>query len=526
MEFHVAGELTNILRPLVDRVLTAAYESRDIQFEPPFVFRKEEGVKVINGIVRTGEILKGAKPNQNISAAQNFGFGLKIIKKASERRLDVSDNRFVQELWKFLDSKLVDDGQVMKIETIYKNFMGLGGPKDYGLARRFVHIYLLCLAREGRIRIVLGPRSGLPYGHIDYADIKEIDFSSAVLAALAGVQKMARPENWEVLRPYAEKLLDRPIATTYDEGVIAEDRKQLRELFTAEKEMSSRVQVQATDLFSDLGTPQPYETELGQAARLFATDLSGGDDIQLILHGLKEAYGCRAFDDNQADSREVDDLANRLRNYRDVRRFLRYERDLRTAHSYCQLAIPEGSDWKVVRRLQRDDLAKKLADLRPFIDSDARLRTELLGHLPPEPGEKGTLGRLIHEYTTLYVALHDTVLGQVDEERNRIENLLKSETLRACRKLEGITALKPTFAAALEDELVQRTHRLFTCPSPARSSIEERLRLEPVHGFSRWQQRPARRVGQRGRGRGGELGSDHASSQAGIVPQPRDSPAA
>ena len=369
----------------------------------------------------------------------------------------------------------------MKIETLYKNFMGLGGPKDYGLARRMVQIYLLCLAREGRIRIGLGPRSGLPYSHIDYANIKEIDFSSAVLAALAGVQKMARPENWEVLRPYAEKLLDRPIAATYDEGMIAEDRKQLRDLFAAEKEIASRVQTQASDLFSDLGIPQPYETEVGQAARLFATDLSGGDDIQLILHGLKEAYGYRAFDDNQADSREVDDLANRLRNYRDVRRFLGYERDLRTAYAYCQLAIPEGSDWKVVRRLQRDDLAKKLADLRPFIDSDARLRTELLGHLPPEPGEKGTLGRLIHEYTTLYVALHDTVLGQVEAERNRIENLLKGETLRACRKLEGITALKPTFAAALEDELVQRTHRLFTCPSPACSSIEERLRLEPVH---------------------------------------------
>src|SRR5262249_56383917 len=97
-------------------------------------------VKVINGIVREGEIPKGAKPNQNVSAAQNFGPALKIMKKASGRQLDVSDNRFVQDLWKFIDSKLVDDGQVMKIETLYKNFMGLGGPRDYGPTRRMGQI--------------------------------------------------------------------------------------------------------------------------------------------------------------------------------------------------------------------------------------------------------------------------------------------------------------------------------------------------------------------------------------------------
>jgi hypothetical protein len=480
MEFHVAGELTNILRPLVDRVLSAAYESRDIQFEPPFIFRKEEGVKVINGIVRTGEIPKGIKPNQNISAAQNFGFGLKIIKKAAERKLDVSDNRYVQGLWQFIDTKLTDDGQVMKIETLYKNFMGLGGPKDYGLTRRMVQIYLLCLAREGRIRVGLGPRSGLPYTHIDYANLKDIDFSAAVLAALAEVQKMARPENWEVLRPYAEKLLDRVIPATFDESAIAEDRKQLRDLFAGETGVAQRAQAQARDLFAALSAPHPYEVEVDQACRLFATDLSGGDDIHLILHSLKEVYGYRAFDTNQADSREVDDLANRLRNYRDVRRFLGYDRDLRTAHDYCQQPLPEGSDWTVVRRLQRE-VGKKLADLRPFIDSDARLRTELLGHLPPQQGEKGTLGRLIQEYTILYVALHDTVLSQVEAERGRIDELLRGDTLRACKKLERITALQPPFAAGLAEEMSRLTRGLFTCPSPARSSVEERLRSGPVH---------------------------------------------
>ncbi len=78
------------------------------------------------------------------------------------------------------------------------------------------------------------------------------------------VQKMARPENWEVLRPYAEKLLERVISATYEESAIAEDRKQLRDLFTREKEIAQRVRDQAKDLFTALNVPQPYEAEVDQ----------------------------------------------------------------------------------------------------------------------------------------------------------------------------------------------------------------------------------------------------------------------
>jgi hypothetical protein len=104
-------------------VLTAAYVSHDIKFEPPFIFKKEEGVKVINGIVKTGSIPKGAKPNQNVSAAQNFGFGLKIVKKTAERTIDISDNPYVKDIWEFIDDKLADAGQTMKMETLYKNWL-------------------------------------------------------------------------------------------------------------------------------------------------------------------------------------------------------------------------------------------------------------------------------------------------------------------------------------------------------------------------------------------------------------------
>ena len=199
MEFHVAGELENIFTPLIDRVLTAAYESRDIKFDGPYIFKKEEGVKVINGIVRIGEIPKGAKPNQNISAADNFGYGLAIMKKSAQRKLDISGNRFAAAIWSFIDEKLTDDGQSMKIETLYKNFMGIGGPKDYGLNRRMVQIFLLCLVRDGRIRIGLSAKSGLPYPHIDYANIGDIEFTAAALGAFGAAS--TKQEDHGLLQP-------------------------------------------------------------------------------------------------------------------------------------------------------------------------------------------------------------------------------------------------------------------------------------------------------------------------------------
>lgn len=485
MEFHVAGELASILTPLVDRVLTTVYESRDLRFDPPFLFHKEEGVKVINGIVKTGCIPKGAKPNQNISAAQNFGFGLKIIQKSAEKALDVSDNLYVREMWDFLDDRLADEGQTMRIETLYKNFMGIGGPKDYGLTRRMVQIYLLCLVQQGKVRISAGPKSGLPSPWIDYSNLAEIDFSARVLDALVEVQKMARPENWEVLRPYAEKLLGESIPSTHDDAAIAAYRAKLRGLFVTKKEESARVFGKARDLFEALKAANPYETELQQIARLFATDIAGGDDISLLLYGLKEALGYQAFDTNAASQPEVDDLANRLKNYRDLERFLVYEAELRAAYAY----VTESRKWQVEGtkgplRLPLSAcyaLRRKLEQLQPYIDSEVRLKTELIGRTPPEAGETGTLGVLIHEYATVYAALHDSVMDRLEDCRREIQGILQGDALISLKILEKITALQPAVSDGLERQLSGLAERLFPCPAPSRISVEEQLKRGPTH---------------------------------------------
>ncbi|MCL5960615.1 MAG: hypothetical protein M1358_15150 [Chloroflexi bacterium] len=481
MEFHVAGELPAILTPIVSRVLSAAYESRDIKFDHPFIFKKEEGAKVINGIVRTGSIPKGAKPDQSISAAQNFGFALKIMKKSSERELDVSDNRYASEMWSFIDDKLDSDSSPMKVETLYKNFMGIGGPKDYGLTRRMVQIYLLCLARQGKIRVALGPKSGLPFSFIDYSNIAGIDFSTKVLDALTEVHKLAKPENWEVLRPYAEKLLDESIPSTHDDAAITVCRTKLRHLFEKEREESSRVLAKAASLFETLKASNPYEKEMQQVAKLFAKDITGGDDIQLLLHGLKEAFGYRAFEDEAVSEPDVDDLANRLQDYRNVKGFLAYETDIRAAHAYCSHSLPDDDkQLDGIRRLS-SGVALKLADIRRYIDSDVALRTELVGHVPPATGETGTIGELIHEYTSLYVKTHDAVMEWLEKEGGKIRDILRGDEFGALRVLEGITVLQPPVSQSLEKGFAQQMAKIFTCPNSSPISIREQLKTGPVH---------------------------------------------
>lgn len=476
MDFRVAGELATILTPLVDRVLNAIYVSRDIKFDPPFIFRKEEGVKVINGIVKTGHIPRGAKPNQNISAAQNFGFSLNIMKKRAEKELDVSDNVYVRDLGNFINDRLIDEHQTMKVETLYKNFMGIGGPQNYGLSRRMVQIYLLCLVREGKVRVTVNARAGIPQTILDYSNIAEVDFSTKILDALAEVHKVAKPENWEVLLPFAEKLLATEIPATQDDAVISEYRRRLRELFIGEKEQSQRMLDHCHSLFDLLKTDNPYATELSQLANLFATDIDIGNDIQIILHALQQSLGYQAFASNHADPLEVDDLANRLKNYRDLQSFLRYETEIRTAAAYCALALTEAREFAHARQ-EIETVRARLGRLKDYIDSDVRLKTELIGHA----GESGTILNMIHEYASVYLPLHESIINTVADCRSKIDNLLSGRDLAGLKILEGISALQPGNASKVAESLNRLQQPLFACPTPTRNSVEDQLRQHPQH---------------------------------------------
>ncbi len=478
MEFHVAGDIKGILTPIISQVLSTVYESRDIKFDHPFTFRKEDAVKVINGIVKTGEIPRHAKPTGDVSAAQNFGYALGIMKKGTEYKLDVSDNRFVQDMYAFIDQKLVNEGQTMGIETLYKNFMGISTPKSYGFTRRIVQLYLLCLVQTGKIRIALNARAGLPFSYIDYQTIKEIDFSARVLDALTEVQKMEQPKNWETFRPFAEALLGKAIPQTHDDTIIAPYRIELRKLFSEEKEQASRTLNNASKLFGDLQSPNPYEMELQQFESFFKT--VDAENIDDVLYRLAEVFDYSAFETGTVAEVDVDDLKQRVRHYRDVQQFLTYDTELRTAYQYCTHQLPDSRDLSTALKIQQV-LAEKLRHLQPYIDSEVKLRTELIGSTRSGASELQTLHALIAEYKLIYLSLHNNVLSELESRRAAIQSLLNSSELAALKVLESISALQPSISITIEDVLKKYMNSIFTCPSPSRASVESQLEREPVH---------------------------------------------
>jgi len=358
--------------------------------------------------------------------------------------------------------------------------MGIGGPKDYGLTRRMVQLFILSLVREGGIRLGVGPKSGLSSQWIDYSNIADIDFSAKILDSLTEIQKMAKPENRELLRPYAEKILGEKIPSTHDDAIISEYRAKLHNLFEKEKDGSLRLADRTKGLFETLKGSNPYEKELDQVTRLFSIDLETGSDIDMLLYGLKDIFGYKAFDSGTADQTEVDDLANRLKNYKDIKNFLSFENEILTTSLYCKHRIPKEEHLKEVLKTQQK-VIKKLANLQPYIDSEVKLKTELVGKIPPEKGETGTIGRLIHEYTTVYITLHDSVTGKMEEYQREIDSILYGHEIKAFKILENITALQPGVCDGLEGELSELSGSIFNCPNSSRKSIEEQVKRGPVH---------------------------------------------
>jgi hypothetical protein len=480
LEFHMGGELVSILTPVVDKVLSAVYESREIVFTHVSPFRKEEAVKVMNGIVRTGEIPRHTKPNQDISAALNFGLSLGIVKRGEERKLDVSQSRFVQEIYSFIDRRLSEDEQTMAIETLYKNFMGIAVPTSYGLTRRMIQLYLLCLVQTGKIRIALAPRAGLSVTWIDYTTIKEIDFSARILDSFTEVQKMAQPRNWEALRPFAEALLDTTISTTYDDAVVMDHRTRLRALFAQEREEALRTRNRAQALFRELGTINPYERVLEQFALFFDIDLAA-EEIDQILSHLDDVFGYSAFQEETASQVDVDDFRNRLKNYRDMQRFLTHADELRCAFAYSRLSLP-ANEYLESARLAQQDLIKRLQSLQPYIDSEALLRAELIGQMRSGIASDGAiLSRMISDYADFYTNMHTLVLRELENRRNRIQQLRTGQELQALKVLERISALQPPISQSIETELDRYAASILSCPEQAPALVKEALRQAPLH---------------------------------------------
>ena len=374
MAFQAQGELAALLTPLVGQVLDASYASKDLDFEAaPAAFDDTNAVNVINGIVKAGEFPRGVRPSKEISASQNYGFALGIMRRPNDRKLDTVDCRYTADLARWIEAKLGDSTATLPVAAVYKNFMGLGGPDgvNYGLSRRMVQLYLLCLAREGKIRISLAGRN-LPVEAVEYSNIAGLDFKAAVLDGFDQIQRLQPPEGWELLAPYAAALLGDPaIAAAREDAEIQASLTRVLAYRQENVEPFSRLAVGLADLLAEI-SPES-ETSSGLLDRLaawgkFLAAPVGSDAIlPHLLNALDDAFGYHVYRDEAVSQAETDDLATRRAETLQAERLYGYRDQLRAAARYATWAESVGADSRSTPALVGDRAGDgRLARDRPY----------------------------------------------------------------------------------------------------------------------------------------------------------------
>jgi len=471
MSFTCRGELPAILTPLVGQVLDGVYESKKIEFNAPAAFNDSEAIKVINGVVKTGEIPKNAKPNQYTSAADNYGYALGIMKKVGARTLNTEGNPFVADLDDWIEHQVGRGHSTISLASVYKNFTGTGGPngKDYGLSRRIIDIYLLSLAREGKLRILLSSKGAATVDQIDYTNIADLTFNAALLNSLNQLQRLRAPEGWPVLAPYAAKLLGDESFTTIqkDQEIHASVARLLdwrRQALPGVETLAERLD----GLMNDIGRENPVADTLESWKTFLSTKIDDSERIAHLLSALDNAFGYGCFANNEARREELDDLATRRTTWERAEAFARHDQRVRAAHRYAQLQVSKNGVLADLRS-KIQTLGRKLEAVDVLMESEAKLQSELL-----DP-----LADIQQAYRARYLQAFDVVTGRCEQIRAEIDALPESPEFQAIAELARIEALKGQDVAGLRDGLTCYKDGLFESKLD-RNAVERALRDRPI----------------------------------------------
>lgn len=470
MSFEVQGELPAILAPLVQQVLDTVYESKELAFTAPAPFKDTNAINVINGIVKVGEIPRGARPDKDISAAQNYGFDLRIMRRPNDKKLDISECPYTADMFAFIQEKLGDTSTAMPIVTLYKNFMGIGGPggRNYGLSRRIVQLYLLCLVQQGKVRLSLTGRR-VPVEAIDYSNIATVDFKVAVLDAIEQIQLLKPPEGWETLAPFAALLLeDDSLREAKQEADIQDG---VRRLLAYKKEQLPEIEklrARLADLFAEIKQPNLFAERLAAWETFLASPVGDpADPLPFLRHALDKAFAYQVYESSLVSQADVDDFASRLAEIRQAQAFYKYQHRLRTVARYVGFEVPEQAQFSEVQKAfinGEQTLAK--------LDGLARNETRLIGELL-EPVEKG-----IQTYTVYYLNFFDQVTAHTERIRQQLRALPEGVEYRALGQLAHVPQLGSDPRPALQKTFAQSQETLFPAEL-TRADLERTLREWP-----------------------------------------------
>ena len=420
MAFEVQGELSAILTNLVSQVLDTVYVCREMEFDAPAPFNDVNAINVINGIVKSGLIPHNAKPTKEISAAQNYGFALQIMRRPNDHKLDLRECRYTQDLAGWIEEKLGDTSTTLPAETIYKNFMGINGPNSlhYGLSKRMVQLYLLCLVHEGKIRILLSGRN-LPVEVVDYSNIAGIDFKVAVLDAFHQIQRLKPPEGWPVLAPFAAVLLSDPsLLTVHEDADIQDAIQRLLAFKTEQLKPTQNLLAGIDDLFAEIQQSNPLDDRLQAWKKFLEAHVDTIDPIPYFRNALEKAFGYRIYQDDQVEQDDVDDLSIRKVEVEQAGKLLQYSERIRAAYRYTHVSLPDDPALASTRSAL-ELVALRITNLGDYLSSETRLLNDLL-----DPASEA-----IQSYSIRYLQAFDQVVSVTEQVRLKLREFEKPSSI-------------------------------------------------------------------------------------------------
>ncbi|MCY2995382.1 MAG: hypothetical protein NTY19_47085 [Planctomycetota bacterium] len=470
IKFNCQGELLPILTPLVGQVLDGVYVSKKLEFDAPAPFNDAEAIKVINGVVKAGDIPKGTKPNQFTSAADNYGYALGIMKKDGTKQLNTKGNEFVEDMDEWIETQTSQGHPQILVETVCKNFTGTGGPNDknYGLCRRMIDIYLLCLVREGKLRILMSGKGAATAEHIDYTNFADLTFNAALLNSMTKVQRLKAPEGWPVLAPYAAILLDdESLKTIQKDGDITAALDRLKK-WREQRRPDVEALIERLDtLMGDIKQANPVADILKSWGEFLSTKIDDTEAISHLLNALDTSFGYTCYAKQEAKTTELDDLATRKRTWEQADAFCRHDQKIRAAYRYSQLQVKKDGPVGELRDKLRS-LGKKLDHVGDLMDSEAKLQSQLLDLLDSVQGT----------YKTRYLQAFDEVTGKCEQVRTEIDNVPDSLPFQAIVELVKIEALNSVSVGTLKDQVAGFKDGLFQS-SLDRNAVDAGLKHRP-----------------------------------------------
>lgn len=468
---NIEGELQATLTPAISQVLNAVYDKTVIDFNSNLPFDDVNAINVINGIVRMGEFPRGVKPGKEVSASQNYGFDLQIMKRPNDKKLDLRECRYTQDMLDWIKQITSGGSTAIAVETVYKNFMGINGPKElhYGLSKRMVQLYLLCLVREGRIRISLSGRNQ-PVDAIDYTNIVDVDFKVSTLDGFEQIQLLNAPEGWDLLAPFAAILLeDETIGNIHEDADIQQAILKLGAWQKQQKENFDDLQKGIGRTMTEFNITNPHAEAMKAWSKIIQAPIDSSDVISSWRNALESAFAYPIHSQDLVQADDLDDLRLKISCLRQWKAFYSHDNAFRSDMRYFELTLPEAAPFDEIMA-QLTECRKGLDHLEDWMVDEALFTAEFLD---PMQG-------VIDTYRVRYLQLFDHVVTHNGKIRQSISELSSSAAFNAVDLLGTV----PSLGENHKQKLLNLFDQALDCPDlfPAdltRSGVERDLAASP-----------------------------------------------